>query len=67
MPVVILAEVPTYDKSTLIESAGIPIEVGTGEDAVNLGFASPCVVDWNEDGKKDLIIGQYESGKIRQP
>lgn len=59
------AEIPIFDQSTMIESSGIPISVGTGLDAYNLGFASPCVIDWNEDGKKDLLIGQYESGKIR--
>jgi hypothetical protein len=25
---------------------------------VSRGNASPCVVDWNEDGKKDLVMGK---------
>lgn len=26
--------------------------------------STPTVVDWNNDGRKDLIVGQYTSGKI---
>lgn len=58
LSVFILAQIPTYSTSTLIESDGTPI-------AVNEGFASPCVTDWNGDGKKDLIVGQYGDGKMR--
>jgi hypothetical protein len=28
------------------------------------GFAIPCVVDWNGDGKKDLLVGYQNAGKI---
>lgn len=63
--IAIFAEIPQYDKSKMIEANGESITVGTGEDAYNLGFASPCVVDWNEDGKKDLLIGHYTKGRIR--
>ena len=35
-----------------------------GEKDLNVGSnAAPCVVDWNEDGKKDLIVGAGD-GKI---
>lgn len=27
-----------------------------------MGWAAPAVYDWNKDGKKDLIIGEFGSG-----
>lgn len=38
-----------------VEAAGKRLDVGSK--------ASPCVVDWNEDGKKDLVMGNG-SGEI---
>ena len=32
---------------------------------VDIGHLVPCVLDWNGDGKKDLIVGQFSGGKIR--
>jgi hypothetical protein len=32
---------------------------------VDIGHLVPCVTDWNADGKKDLIVGQFSGGKIR--
>jgi len=26
--------------------------------------AAPEVVDWNNDGKKDLLVGQFDGGKV---
>ena len=28
------------------------------------GHLVPCVTDWNDDGKKDLITGSFSGGKI---
>lgn len=34
------------------------VYVKAGRKDLNVGsYASPCVVDWNEDGKKDLVMG----------
>ena len=41
-----------------LEMAGKPIN---GE----VGHLVPTVVDWNGDGKKDLIVGQFGKGRIR--
>ena len=41
-----------------LEAAGKIIEGGRGH-------LVPSVVDWNQDGKKDLLVGQFEGGKIR--
>jgi len=32
---------------------------------VKVGHLVPCAVDWNNDGKKDLVVGQFSSGSIR--
>jgi hypothetical protein len=48
-----------FDAPVAIEANGTPINVGTG------GNASPYMVDWNGDGRQDLLLGQYSSGKVR--
>ncbi len=32
---------------------------------VDVGHAAPLVVDWDGDGKKDLLVGQFGEGKLR--
>lgn len=32
---------------------------------IDMGHLVPWVTDWNEDGKKDLIVGQFYSGRIQ--
>jgi hypothetical protein len=32
---------------------------------VAVGHATPYVVDWDGDGKKDLLVGQFGDGKLR--
>ncbi len=54
----ILAVPPSFGPQTTIEANGSAIQVTTG-------MASPCVYDWDGDGKKDLILGQYGAGKLR--
>ncbi len=29
-------------------------------------YAVPCVVDWNGDGKRDLLAGYFENGNVYQ-
>jgi hypothetical protein len=41
-----------------IEAGGAPIQVG-------IGHAAPFVVDLDRDGRKDLVVGQFEGGKAR--
>jgi len=48
-----------FDAPVAIEANGTPINVGTG------GNASPFMIDWNGDGKQDLLLGQYLYGKVR--
>ncbi len=32
---------------------------------VDLGHAAPNVMDWDGDGVRDLIVGQFDGGKLR--
>ena len=50
---------PTFDQPIKLQANGQDINVGTG------GNASPFMVDWDSDGKQDLLLGQYMGGKVR--
>ncbi|UCG42350.1 MAG: hypothetical protein JSU73_10820 [candidate division WOR-3 bacterium] len=52
-----LAEIPRFAEPELIQDGGVPIDVGN--------YAAPMMFDWNEDGRKDMIVGQFSSGYIR--
>jgi hypothetical protein len=41
-----------------ITAGGFPITVSSGH-------ADPCVVDWDGDGLKDLLLGEFTQGRIR--
>ncbi len=41
----------------MVYDAGVPIDVGY--------YGAPVMSDWDGDGKKDLICGQFDLGKIR--
>ena len=58
LPAGLNAQAPTFEKWEYITANGAPIEL-------QLGHADPCVIDWDGDGLKDLLVGQYTSGKIR--
>ncbi len=45
-----------------------PVRLKAGRAAVRVeapGYASPCWADVDGDGKKDLLVGQFNGGKIR--
>ena len=44
---------------------GVRLKAGGEVVEVDMGYLVPCVTDWNGDGKKDLIVGQFSDGKIR--
>ena len=48
---------PKFDSGTLLQ-------VGTAGSKANIDVgirATPCVVDWNNDGNKDLAVGAYDA------
>jgi hypothetical protein len=45
-----------------------PVRLSGGGQAVRVespGYAAPCWADVDGDGKKDLLVGQFNDGKIR--
>jgi hypothetical protein len=54
----LFAAPPMYNDFVYIEASGNPITVSGGH-------ADPCVVDWDGDGLKDLILGEFTYGRIR--
>lgn len=52
------AQAPAFRKWEYVKANGIPV-------LLSIGHADPCVVDWDGDGIKDLLVGQFSSGKIR--
>jgi hypothetical protein len=41
-----------------LEADGVPVRVESP------GYAAPCWADIDGDGKKDLLVGQFNQGKI---
>jgi hypothetical protein len=53
------AETPVFEPPVPIQANGVNINVGYG------GNASPFMIDWDGDGKQDLLLGQFDQGRIR--
>ena len=53
------AETPIFEPPLPIQANGVNINVGYG------GNASPFMIDWDGDGKQDLLLGQFDQGRIR--
>ena len=47
-----------FETPVLLTSGGAPIDV-------DIGHSAPFVADWDGDGKKDLLVGQYGQGRLR--
>jgi len=63
-PVEIVPE-PPIAKSYSIPKLQPARRIMVGEFELCLGqTASPEVIDWDNDGKKDLIVGTFEYGKL---
>ena len=44
-----------------------PVMLKAGDDPVRVespGYAAPCWADVDQDGVKDLLVGQFNNGKI---
>ena len=47
----------SFHPGVLLEAGGKPIDI-------EVGHVVPVAFDWNSDGKKDLITGQFQDGII---
>lgn len=58
----LLVAAPAYaqelGKPVRLEADGKPIDT-------EIGHAAPYVVDFDRDGKRDLLVGQFGSGKLK--
>ena len=51
------AQTPEFEPGQRVQAGGTDIDVGY--------YASPFYYDWDGDGVKDLVTGQYSSGYVR--
>ncbi|MHC4841667.1 MAG: hypothetical protein ACYTDT_12080 [Planctomycetota bacterium] len=44
-----------------------PVKINSGDKAINvdIGHAAPALMDFDGDGKQDLLVGQFGEGKLR--
>ena len=52
------ADLPSFSSPFFVQANGTDL-------IVSASIPDPCVVDWDGDGLKDLVIGQFSTGKIR--
>lgn len=53
----VFAQKPAFYAAESLKANNIPIDVSW--------YGSPYVYDWNGDGKKDLLSGQFSCGYVR--
>lgn len=71
---IVLLMLPGYSSLSQTDTFGHPPSFEPGvrleDSSGNIGagpmvmYSAPCVADWNEDGKKDLLIGIFLGGNI---
>ena len=44
-----------------------PFRIMAGDEpiSVDMGYAAPCYTDFDGDGIRDLLVGQFDDGKLR--
>ncbi len=58
------SQVPVFEKGIKLEAGGYSLNPGFLLSGELNRHSVPCEVDWNEDGKKDLLVGAYNTGSI---
>ena len=58
---------PALSADAVVPELELPVAIQSGGEDIMAqgGHATPETVDWNNDGKKDLLFGQHTSGWIR--
>ncbi len=51
------AGIPELEAGVYLSSSGNPLTVSY--------YAAPSVIDWNNDGRKDLLVGEFSYGNVR--
>lgn len=58
---------PILAANTLAADFEKPVRIKAGGEFVRVegpGYAAPCLADLDRDGKMDLLVGQFNKGKI---
>ena len=55
----VVANAADFQAPVRLQADGVPVRVESP------GWAAPCWADIDADGKKDLLVGQFNQGKIR--
>lgn len=66
---VALAAICGFGNSLLAADFDAPVLVTGGDRPIQVespGYAAPCLADIDGDGIEDLLVGQFNGGKIRQ-
>ncbi len=61
------AATKTEVTKSALPSLAEPVKILAGDEPITVttGHAAPFVLDFDRDGKKDLIVGQFSGGKAR--
>jgi hypothetical protein len=65
LAVLALAASPGTPQATAELADGVKLQVGGQPIDVEIGHAAPCYTDFDGDGTKDLLVGQFGGGKLR--
>ena len=52
------ARAQAFEKPVRLEAGGRPVDT-------DIGHAHPLLYDFDRDGKRDLLVGQFGEGKLR--
>jgi hypothetical protein len=63
--IICVGSIPSLQgQQSIVFNAGTRIQTNGVDMMVDQRDSAPCIVDWNEDGKKDLLIGCWFNGNI---